>query len=297
MKTLRQATMTSALALGLALAGGAAQADVTVTGSLVKTKDITVVIDVEKTKTVNIDVTFDEELVSAAEALAISNQVNTDNVVSAFEGPIDVDLEDGTTQFGIQLAARIDGSINDNTGLVGVNQDVGNANNQANTVAVAALVSEDSGASFTHAESSAEQVNTNNHVQQVEQFDVDDPADLDPIGDAQKRAVLRDSVNDNTGIIAVNQSAGNMNNQASNIAVTVGIGSILALSEADLGQETSGNHVEEVNTLKLGLIENSVNNNSGVIAGNQSVGNMNNQGNAIAFSALTTTAALSVPGS
>jgi hypothetical protein len=289
--------MTSALALGLALAGGAAQADVQVTGSLEKDKDIFVTIDVTKTKDVNINVTYDEDLVSAAEALAISNQVNTGNTVSAFEGPIDVDLEDDTTEFGIRLAARIQDSINNNVGLVGVNQDVGNANNQGNTVAVAALVSEESGASFTHSESSAEQINTDNLTQQIEQFDVEDPAEVDPIADAQKRAVLRNSVNENAGIITVNQSAGNMNNQSNNIALAVGIGSILALSEADLGQTNSGNLVEEVNTVKLGLIENAVNNNTGVIAGNQTSGNMNNQGNSISFSALTTTAALSVPGS
>lgn len=297
MKTFRQITMTSALALSLALAGGAAHADVQVTGSLEKDKDIFVTIDVEKIKIVNIDVLYDEDLISAAEALAISNQVNSGNTVGPFGGEFEVELTDDTTEFGIRLAARIQGSINDNVGLVGVNQDVGNANNQGNTVAVAALVSDESGLSFTHSESSLEQINENNLVQQIEQFDVEDPADLDPIADAQKRAVLRDSVNGNAGIITVNQSAGNMNNQSNNIALAVGIGAVLALSEADLGQTTSGNTTEEVNTIKLSLIENAVNNNTGIISGNQSTGNMNNQGNSISFSALTTTAALSVPGS
>src|SRR5690606_27023447 len=197
MKTFRQITMTSALALSLALAGGAAYADVSVTGSLVKNKDILVTIDVEKTKIVNINVFYDEDLVSAAEALAVSNQVNSGNTVGPFGGDFEVELTDDTTEFGINLAARIQGSINDNVGLIGVNQDVGNANNQGNTVAVAALVSDASGPSFTHSESSVEQINQENLSQQVEQFDVEDPAELDPIADAQKRAVLRDSVNGN----------------------------------------------------------------------------------------------------
>ena len=62
-------------------------------------------------------------------------------------------------------------------------------------------------------------------------------------------AVIENSINDNTGIVNVNQAPGSMNNQANLVSVAVSLVSPgeggVALSEADLGQVNVGNQVYE----------------------------------------------------
>jgi hypothetical protein len=96
-------------------------------------------------------------------------------------------------------------------------------------------------------------------------------------------------------VVGVNQNAGNMNNQANLLAMSVGVGSQFALSESALGQVTVGNTVIEVTTVKFGVIAGSMNGNSGVVGVNQSVGNMNNQASAISIAALTSSVAITTP--
>jgi hypothetical protein len=67
------------------------------------------------------------------------------------------------------------------------------------------------------------------------------------------------------------------------------------LSESALGQVNIRNHVHEVQTVKLDLITNSANGNSGVVGVNQSVGNMNNQASAVSVAALTSTVVITTP--
>jgi len=68
-------------------------------------------------------------------------------------------------------------------------------------------------------------------------------------------------------------------------------GSSVALAEAALGQETTGNVVIETTTgegfgtNKLASATNSLSGNTGITQANQSVGNMGNQGNAVAVGA------------
>jgi hypothetical protein len=66
--------------------------------------------------------------------------------------------------------------------------------------------------------------------------------------------------------------------------VTAPQGVLVALAEADLGQETANNDVIEINSVKLDLILNSVNGNHGITNVNQSAGNMNNQANVVSIS-------------
>jgi hypothetical protein len=255
---------------------GPAWADVTVFVTVDKDKDVFITEHLDKFRTVTINVfgTFFPD--GAAEAEAIANVRNEGNTV-------DDNVGGTSTNFGIERDALIDGSVNNNTGVVGVNQDVGNMVNQANVVAVAVT---DTSTAFADAQAAVDQINRNNFSRQEEVLDVNDP---------DRTARILGSVNFNSGIVGVNQNAGNMNNQTNAVALAVGIGSQVALAESVLGQVNTGNRVDEVETLKVDRIADSINTNTGIVGVNQSSGNMNNQASAISFSAITSTVVVTTP--
>jgi hypothetical protein len=290
---------TTGIALALALAGTAtpASADVDVFASISKDKDITITENITITKFVTIVVasTF-EEVPGGAEAQALLNVDNHGNEVNgATPGdPLD-QTPDAGDEYNIHLSAVIGedtlgGSINDNTGVFGFNQDVGNMTNQANVVSVAGISELPS---FADAQAHVDQLNTDNTSTEFEALRdlqgelITDPTTTSDQFLVNKLASITDSVNDNTGIIGVNQNSGNMNNQSNAVAAAVGLGAVVALSEGDLGQETSHNHVDEVATVKTATIDGSINGNSGIVNVNQSTGNMNNQGNVVSLAAIT----------
>jgi hypothetical protein len=98
-------------------------------------------------------------------------------------------------------------SINNNAGVAHVNQAPGNMANQSNTFSLAVSLAR---GGVALAEADLGQVNRNNRVEE---------SDSRGIRDAQfiginKRADIIGSINGNTGVVGVNQSAGNMANQA-----------------------------------------------------------------------------------
>jgi hypothetical protein len=267
------------------LMGSQALADVFVTADITKFKDITVTVDVFKQKEVFIFVTQTLFAEGAAEADAIANQLNENNVVTGVDGVRD----NRASAFGIQKAADITNSVNGNQGVVGLNQDTSNMVNQANLVSLA-LTNTGNGteeASLTNSQAEAEQINTFNRVTHFEVLDVDLTPDL--------TASIEGSINDNSGVVGVNQNAGNMNNQLNALALAVGLGSKFALSEASLGQFNTSQFVDEIETVKSNLILASVNGNSGIVGVNQSTGNMNNQASLVSMSVLTSSVAITLP--
>jgi len=274
-----------ALALTVLIAAVAipALADVTVTATINKTKDKFVTEFLEKDKFVTILVTTDLLLEGAAEVEAIVNVTNTGNVVDSHPD------QEGDS-FGIRRHATLGDSVNDNSGILGVNRDVGNMVNQANVVSFGFT---DSPTAFLEAQAAVDQVNTGNQVFQNE-------SELfDPLVTDRSATIGGEggSINNNSGIVGVNQNAGNMNNQTNAVALAVGFGAFVALSEADLGQFNVGNLVEEIATNKADLIANSITGNAGIVSVNQSSGNMNNQAAVISMAVRTSTVSLSsVPG-
>ena len=267
------------------LMGSQALADVFVTADITKFKDITVTVDVFKQKEVFIFVTQTLAADGAAEADAVANQSNQENEVTGVDGVGD----DRNAAFGIQKAADITNSVNGNEGVVGLNQDTSNMVNQANLVSLA-LTNTGYGteeASLTNSQAEAEQINTFNSVTHFEVLDVDLTPDL--------TASIEGSINDNSGVVGVNQNAGNMNNQLNALALAVGLGSKFALSEASLGQFNTTNTVDEIETVRTNLISFSVNGNSGVVGVNQSTGNMNNQASLVSMAVLTASVAITSP--
>jgi hypothetical protein len=291
---MRRATIAFALAALVGALPIPAAADVFVTVDVDKDKDVRVFEQVQKFKFVRIQVRMDRFLEGAAEAQAIANQRNTNNI-SREADPLRATLSGlgaGIIDPGDMLLfkhALIEDSVNDNSGIVGVNQDVGNMVNQANVVALAVTNSE---SALTHAQAETDQVNTLNFSVHREDtaFDINAPE-----ANPNLTATITGSINGNAGVGGVNQNAGNMNNQANLVALAVGLGSEFALSEASLGQVNRSNTVIEVQTVKFGRIEGSINNNSGIVGVNQSVGNMNNQASAVSVSALTSNVTLTTP--
>jgi hypothetical protein len=289
---MRRATIALALAAVVGALPVPAAADVFVTVDVDKDKDVFVVEQVRKFKTVDIRVFMSQPLEGAAEAQAIANQRNAFNTSReadpAIVGPLGAGVIDPNDML-IFKHALIANSVNTNTGIVGVNQDVGNMVNQANVVALAVTNSD---TALTHAQAEADQLNLGNFSFHREStaFDIENPE-----ANPNLTATIRGSINGNDGVVGVNQNAGNMNNQANLLAMSVGVGSQFALSESALGQVTVGNTVIEVTTVKFGVIAGSMNGNSGVVGVNQSVGNMNNQASAISIAALTSSVAITTP--
>lgn len=246
----------SIAALALAVPG---LADVLVTTTVDKTKDVDVYEQIIINKWVDIDVLVEANPERAAESGAILNQRT--------EGYSVTDEEIG----GNFRSAVIAGSINENVGIVGVNQDAGNANNQGNVVSVAVSLNGNEETSFTNAQAAASQYALGNVVVATEDF----------TAGPHKQALIGASILGNRGIVGVNQSVGNMNNQGNLVALAVAANAAVALSEADLGQTTAYNRVVELGTVKVDTIVGSVNNNYGVVGVNQSSGSMNNQANVV----------------
>jgi hypothetical protein len=100
------------------------------------------------------------------------------------------------------FTATIDNSVNHNIGVVHVNQNAGNMNNQYNSLALAIGL----GSKFALSEAALGQVNAGNDVSEIETVKYD---------------LITGSVNSNQGVTGVNQSTGNMNNQASVVSMAV----------------------------------------------------------------------------
>jgi hypothetical protein len=275
-----------ALGLGMCLAlAMPASAIILVYGDIEKDKDIEVVEYVFIDKTINIQVTVVATPEGAAEATALVNQDVVGNAVVGTRYdpqtglPIPDPVGSAPAAQGNFRTAIINGSILANIGIVGVNQDAGNMNNQGNNYAIAVT----DVSLFAEAESAASQLNAFNRVRTCEGCIVDD---VPPIVGVQKENDLLGSMNLNFGIVSANQSVGNMNNQLNSVAVAAGIGAgvLVAMAEADLGQFNAVNTVQEVNTNKLDLISSSLNGNHGITSFNQSAGNMNNQANIVSIS-------------
>jgi hypothetical protein len=295
MKHILYATTGIALALAWAAVATPASADVDVLATINKNKDINITetITVNKTATIVVGAVYD--LQGAAEAQAVLNVDNHNNTVNGAD-PSDPnridDVDSGLSEeYGLDLDASMTRSVNENTGVFGFNQDVGNMTNQGNVVSVAGIARLDAVAdSQAHADQK-NQGNTSIEFERLRDTNGDliviTPSVTPSNFQTNKHALILNSINDNTGVINVNQNAGNMNNQSNGVSAAIGIGALVALSDADLGQLNSGNYVHEVETVKVGTIQGSVNNNVGVVNVNQSTGNMNNQGNVVSLSAIT----------
>jgi hypothetical protein len=125
-------------------------------------------------------------------------------------------LDDATNL--IEKSARIANSFNANAGVVHVNEATGNMANQANSLAMAVGFGE-GGVSI--AEADLGQYNAFNDVFESGE---NHESEVAHDGFVNKHVTITGSVNRNSGVVGVNQTAGNMANQANVVAFAVVIG-------------------------------------------------------------------------
>jgi len=301
------------IAVGSLLLAGPAIADVNVFIDYDKDKTITVDETISIYKTVYIEVEVDIEVERAAEAEALINQTNYSNRA----------CENCAEKRDI-----IENSVNENSGVIDVNQAAGNMNNQGNAVSIsvddrfippdAPGESPKEGGSYAQAQAAADQRNgsrlgpwvpTEPPGEEGNGFESGNLVDATNL--LEKSASIFGSINANEGVVNVNQSAGNMANQANNLAMAVGFGEFgVAIAESDLGQYNIWNTVLESGeehdsvdaetpdgiVFKAARIDASINDNSGVVGVNQTAGNMANQANVVSFAVVIGGDAVSTTG-
>lgn len=180
-------------------------------------------------------------------------------------------------------------SINGNTGITSVNQSSGNNNNQGTVISFGLDASTpppppgpgpdpaDPNGGFAESQVAGSQYIANNIIRTVNIVFRD--------------ALLVNSVNGNTGITAVNQASGNVNNQSNAISIAVSLRAGVSLSDAALGQFVTGNSSIESDVSKSTQALSSISRNTGITQVNQSAGNFGNQSNVVS---LSVTSALAV---
>ncbi|WP_336985700.1 hypothetical protein [Altererythrobacter aquiaggeris] len=147
-----------------------------------------------------------------AESLAAADQRNGSPDALAGEDGSFSDGEGGNLVETVNVLFRnadINNSFNGNTGLVYGNQATGNMGNQANILSLAFAL-DDNGVAISEADLG--QVNANNIVRESS-------SENDGFG-ILKVATVSGSLNGNTGIVGVNQSVGNMSNQANIVSIS-----------------------------------------------------------------------------
>lgn len=288
--------MRYALLIGVASAAfcvsAPALADVTVTGTIDLEKDIDVFETIDIDTTVDLDVEVDLEAEKFAESIAIANQSNFNNEAC-------------------DNCAEKDGIIRDsaigNTGVVSINQAVGNMNNQGTLVSVAVDAASDgppelvgeANSGFAESIAAADQRNGTPDALAGTDGSYTSGANLiDTVNIVFRNARIDGSFNTNTGLVYGNQASGHMANQVNVLSLAFAIDDNgVALAEADLGQVNANSIVNEsddpTDTLSIGVVKvaatvNSLNGNTGIVGVNQSVGNLANQANVISIAAVGT---------
>ena len=171
-------------------------------------------------------------------------------------------------EYNVRTADVLD-SINANSGVVGVNQSPGNMNNQANLSAMAVIAGD------------KQWVEANGFAVQASMFNV-------IFGDRSENTnLISGSISDNNGIVGVNQSSGNVNNQLNSAALAAGLDPVTngALGECTLKQVNADNFLTHIAVVRSDLITGSINGNAGIVSVNQASGDMVNQANVHAIAA------------
>jgi hypothetical protein len=286
-KLLLSTVASAALALALGPTATPAVADVDVVVTVRKTQTISVTETITKDKDVLLEISaLDLMADGAAEALALANVTNNYNAVGQSAQP-GGDIND----YAIFREALLKDSVILNSGVVELNMDTGNMNNQGNQLSAALVIdSAEDTIVFVEAMAEAEQINgglEEGEGNSVVHLEIPEPTGENPgdpgfsilPGNANIYAAITDSINGNVGVVGVNVAGGNMNNSNNLVALAIGFGAEFALAEAALGQANSGGSVLEAGVKKTGEIVGSINDNSGVVGVNLAGGNMANQAN------------------
>ncbi|NOS76557.1 MAG: hypothetical protein HOP35_01285 [Nitrospira sp.] len=193
-------------------------------------------------------------------------------VVSSTTVAAQVIADNQIEQLGVIGRVLLQDAFHGNAGIVNVNQEAGNVNNQAN-VRVLAFMATEVGSIIGALNLAVSQNLTNNTV----------------VSDGGERSTrIANSFGNAAGIVGVNQTAGNANNQLNVLGMAVGdtLGpDALPINDTTLGQVSSGKRDAPVNnSARADVIENSFSNFRGIAQVNQSSGDLNSVGNVLGVS-------------
>jgi hypothetical protein len=168
-----------------------------------------------------------------------------------------------------ERTADMSDSINGNNGVVGVNQSPGNMNNQANLSAMAVIAGDKQ---LIEANGFAVQASLFNFITSERSVNTN---------------TISGSISDNNGIVGVNQSSGNINNQFNSAALAAGLDAVTngALGECTLKQVNADSFLVHTAVLRTDTITGSINGNAGIVSVNQASGDLVNQANIHAIAA------------
>lgn len=250
-------------AAAMALAVTPAAAELYTSADVQKDRDKKVVEIVLKANLVFVAVLVDISPEKFAESDALLNQENVDN--HACENCAEKQDE-------------ITNSANGNSGITSINQSAGSMNNQGTVIAFSVDVGGDV-PDDPEADGFAEA------VAQVGQGQFEN--DVHTINVLFRNAEIVNAGNGNSGVLYVNQSAGNIDNQGNALSVAVSLVPGVAMADSVLGQATVNNTVDETDgggfINKTALVASSFNGNSGIVGVNQTSGNMANQANVVSM--------------
>ncbi len=188
---------------------------------------------------------------------AVAAQVMADNVIE---------------ETGVTGRVLLRDAFGGNAGIINLNQEAGNVNNQAN-VRVLAFMATEVGSIIGALNLSVSQAATNNTV---------------VVNGGERSTQIANSFGNTAGIVGVNQSAGSANNQLNVLAMAVGdtLGpDALPMGDTTLGQVSSGKRDAQAgNGPRADVIENSFANFRGIAQVNQSSGDVNSVGNVMGIS-------------
>jgi hypothetical protein len=178
-------------------------------------------------------------------------------------------MEEGLTA----SLAIVRDSFQGNRGIIGANQNSGNLNNQAN---VHVIAHNSGGPTIQLGHAAIDQQLVGNTI---------------VTSGAAREDRIQDSFGGTVGIVGINQSAGNLNNQANVIVITLGIGSeFVPLEDSSLGAVNTGNKlIPGPPGPKSDVILDSFSGFRGLAQVSQSAGDLNSVSNKmnISFSAMT----------
>ncbi len=198
--------------------------------------------------------------------------VSAAGMVSSHAVAAQVIADNRIEESGVTSRVLLQDAFQGNSGIVNLNQEAGNVNNQAN-VRVLAFMATEVGSIIGALNLSVSQAATNNTV-------------LSDSSDHSTR--IGNSFGGTAGIVGVNQSAGSANNQLNIMAMAVGdtLGpDALPIGDTTLGQVFSGKRdVQTASGSRADVIENSFANFRGIAQVNQSSGDVNSVGNVLGVS-------------
>ena len=177
------------------------------------------------------------------------------------------------TEVNVNRLVSLSNSGSGNAGIVDVNQEAGNLNNQANLRAIAVL----------GAEQQLQVLSVSGAQQRVHN-------QLTVTGGTRETQIVN-SFNNTTGVVGVNQSAGNANQQLNQLAVAIGFAAgsdALAVTDVTLGQVSAENKLTETAVgPRRDILQGSFANFSGIAQVSQSSGDLNLVANSISISVVT----------